>query len=282
MSIIGGKLIDTGTYSCIFEPKLYYNYTYKDHDRPEHIAQKYYGDEELHWLILITNNIFDPNFELPIPTSVFDEYINKKYQSYNGIRTLGIQNQGSGYTDGNFKNIFPTPIEGTYTSEGSGLCVNISAFQGSAIKVDVVSPGANYDANTIFEVSNNNLGGNGSGLLLNITSFATGYEYANLTPDPIYRYQKHIKITSNSGVQNEYYVVDEYEYANLYEQSNPSSTRTIQTEQGEFVSYKISRRYPQVTIYDREFQLNEEKRTIKILKKDYVQQAKQEILRLLK
>jgi len=38
---------------------LFDNYDVKDGERPEDIAFKYYDDPELHWVILMTNNITD-------------------------------------------------------------------------------------------------------------------------------------------------------------------------------------------------------------------------------
>jgi hypothetical protein len=180
------------------DPKIYYNYQYQEQDKPEHIALKYYGDEDLHWIILLTNNIFDAAFDFPMNSRIFGKYIESKYKS-------------------------------------DGVLVGKS-----------------------------------------------GYEYALSTPDPVYRYQEHIRIITPSGIQDNYNVVDEEYYYSLFEHSNPSSQRQILTTDNEYVIYQVSRRYPQVTIFERENDVNESKRLIKLLKKDYVQQAKTEILRLLK
>ena len=57
--------------SWLNDKTLYYNYIFKDSDKPEHIAKKYYNDETLHWVLLITNNIFDHQFDFPMKDSVF-------------------------------------------------------------------------------------------------------------------------------------------------------------------------------------------------------------------
>jgi len=38
----------------------YYEYTVRDDEKPEILADKFYNDPEGHWVILYANNIFDP------------------------------------------------------------------------------------------------------------------------------------------------------------------------------------------------------------------------------
>lgn len=54
-------------------------YDVKDGERPEHIAERIYGDPEYHWIILLTNNIINPYHDWYKPSSVMEEYITKKY-----------------------------------------------------------------------------------------------------------------------------------------------------------------------------------------------------------
>ena len=39
---------------------IFYEYYVKDSDRPDIIAQKFYGDGSLDWIIFLTNDIVDP------------------------------------------------------------------------------------------------------------------------------------------------------------------------------------------------------------------------------
>lgn len=59
----------------------YYNYTVKDGDTPEILAEKLYGDAEAHWLILLTNNMVDPQYDWPLNVRDFDNFIISKYGS---------------------------------------------------------------------------------------------------------------------------------------------------------------------------------------------------------
>ena len=43
-----------------------YDYQVKDGERAEHIAHKYYDDASLDWLIYMTNDVIDPQFDWPL------------------------------------------------------------------------------------------------------------------------------------------------------------------------------------------------------------------------
>ena len=58
---------------------LFDNYDVSDGERPEDIAYKYYGDPELHWVILMTNNITDRYYQWPLTQPQFQEYLKDKY-----------------------------------------------------------------------------------------------------------------------------------------------------------------------------------------------------------
>lgn len=56
-------------------------YQIKDGERPDQIAEKYYGDPELDWVILITNNILNFNNDWPLDNNSFYNYLIEKYGS---------------------------------------------------------------------------------------------------------------------------------------------------------------------------------------------------------
>lgn len=65
----------------------YYYYTIKDSDRPETLAERIYGDAEAHWIILYSNNIYDPYYDWPMDNRTFEKYIIKKYGSLEWAKT---------------------------------------------------------------------------------------------------------------------------------------------------------------------------------------------------
>ena len=62
---------------------LFDNYDVKDGERPEDIAFKLYGDPELHWVVLMTNNITDRYYQWPLSAPQFAEHLTDKYGAGN-------------------------------------------------------------------------------------------------------------------------------------------------------------------------------------------------------
>ena len=61
---------------------LYYKYSIKDGEKPEDIAYKFYKDPTKHWIILLANQVVDPQYDWLLSTKSLENYINKKYSSY--------------------------------------------------------------------------------------------------------------------------------------------------------------------------------------------------------
>jgi len=64
---------------------LYDTYDVKEGETPEMIAHKLYGDPELHWIILLVNDITDRYHQWPMSGMQFLGYINDKYSNVDGI-----------------------------------------------------------------------------------------------------------------------------------------------------------------------------------------------------
>ena len=60
---------------------IYYDYEVKDEERPDIIAEKYYNDSRLDWVLLFFNQIVDPYFEWPLSQRNFEKFIRQKYGS---------------------------------------------------------------------------------------------------------------------------------------------------------------------------------------------------------
>jgi len=62
---------------------LFDNYDVTDGERPEDIAFKLYGDAELHWVVLMVNNITDRYYQWPLSAVQFHEHLTDKYGAGN-------------------------------------------------------------------------------------------------------------------------------------------------------------------------------------------------------
>lgn len=66
-------------------PLLYMPYTVKEGQRPEDIANFYYGSTDYTWLVYISNNIIDPYHEWPMAERDFNNYLIEKYGEASGL-----------------------------------------------------------------------------------------------------------------------------------------------------------------------------------------------------
>lgn len=61
------------------DPYVFLPYTVTQDDRPENIAEYYYGSPNKVWLVYFANNIIDLYSQWPLTSSDFDKYLIKKY-----------------------------------------------------------------------------------------------------------------------------------------------------------------------------------------------------------
>ena len=109
----------------------FYPYQVQDSDTPEIIADKYYGNVEYHWVVLLFNSIIDPQFDWPLKNDTLIDYIDKKYTA-NGSANTPAQ---SGLTwalsesnvQGYFKVVTTTANDGTITQEKITIDANTYA-----------------------------------------------------------------------------------------------------------------------------------------------------------
>ena len=62
---------------------IFDKYDVKTGEKPEDVAYKWFGDAELHWVILMTNNITDRYYGWPLSSAQFAEYLTDKYGAGN-------------------------------------------------------------------------------------------------------------------------------------------------------------------------------------------------------
>ena len=76
---------------------LYDTYDVKEGESPEIIAHKLYADSELHWVVLLVNNITDRYHQWPMSNNQFLAYVNDKYSNVDATHHYEIS-QTSGDT----------------------------------------------------------------------------------------------------------------------------------------------------------------------------------------
>ena len=57
-------------------------------DRPDNVAYRFYGDSTLDWVVLMSNNIINIQEEWPMSQFDFDNYLLKKYGTYENLNSI--------------------------------------------------------------------------------------------------------------------------------------------------------------------------------------------------
>ena len=76
---------------------LYDTYDVKNGETPESLAFKLYGDAELHWVIMLLNDITDRYHDWPMTEAQFSQFVQDKYENVDGTHHYEIS-QSSGDT----------------------------------------------------------------------------------------------------------------------------------------------------------------------------------------
>jgi hypothetical protein len=179
---------------------VYYTYDIRDGDTPDNLAAKFYNSSERYWIILMMNNIVDPQYDWPLQYDQFNEYVDYKYSQ-------------SEYADTNEK--------------GEGI---------------------RWAKNTVANVDN----------------YHSFYKVITKTVEGVTTVTK-LPVDANTYYNNEEYMQN-------------GVNGEILLHSGSFLTYSYSKEIK--TYYDYEYELNESKREIKILKQDFVSVLENEIKEL--
>lgn len=145
---------------------FYDEYDVQDGETPEIVADKFYNNPQLHWIILQTNEILDPRFDWPLSSRNLYDYTLAKYGNVNAVHHYEDDN---GYTvngnvvinsAGEFTSLEVGNVVVNVTNTGTGFITNKS--NASSISITVTSGG--FQAGDTVALSTNSL------LTSNITS----------------------------------------------------------------------------------------------------------------
>ena len=83
---------------------LFDTYSVREGETPEIIAHKLYGDPELHWIVMLVNNVVDRYHDWPMSSNQFNSYLNQKYVDADGNpNTGGVHHYEINQTSGDTK-----------------------------------------------------------------------------------------------------------------------------------------------------------------------------------
>ena len=96
---------------------LFDTYDVKSGETPEIIADKFYDDPQLHWVIMLVNNVTDRYHDWPMNEQQFSTFVNEKYSNPDGIHHYEVTTS-SGKTTGDSPDDYSHKIE--VNSDASG------------------------------------------------------------------------------------------------------------------------------------------------------------------
>lgn len=97
-------------------PLFYYPYDIQQSERPDMIADRYYSDQYLAWMIYLANKVVDPYYDWYVDQATFEEFIVRKYGSLANAMTKVKYYRNNWYSDQN-----PTISSSTYEALDASL-----------------------------------------------------------------------------------------------------------------------------------------------------------------
>ena len=94
-----------------------------DGEKPEDIAYKWFGDAQLHWVILMTNNVTNRFYAWPMSSVQFQTFLEDKYDNPDGIHHYEIT-KSSGRTTGQGPNDYSHLVEVTSDTDNASSISN--------------------------------------------------------------------------------------------------------------------------------------------------------------
>ena len=264
----------------IFNDLIFFEkYSIIGDERPDNVAYKFYNDSTLDWIVLISNNILNIQSEWPMTQQMFDKVMLEKYGSYEnlyskphhyeteeiknslGITVLkgGLRISPSWKTNGNFLEIINSKIDNIYAGDGitasntvtlrmiNGILCLEERDQVTLDNISEIEYNGQFTVKEIIDVDENNI----------VYSFTFDLISIPNNPSPT---------LANPRKEEVHYTVPELSLnpgnSYYYEYWDPGLGYSTQIPSTSFVR--------EVTNYEYENQIEEDKRNIFLLKSDYL------------
>lgn len=244
-------------------------------ERPDQIANLFYGSSTYDWLVYLSNNILNPTHEWPMPQETFNDYLLNKYGSYEKIYDIrhyetkeiknslgvtllkgGLEMSPTWKTNGNFIEVINSKISSIFAGDGEITSTTVTVVtQNGIVGLEVGTP---IVINNVSEFEYN-----GTFIVSTIQSFDTfTYELSTAPPVPapiLSSEDVNERIEEvNFTLRNSIYGGNAY----YFEYYDPFKEQTVQISSGFFLT--------PVTNYDYEEKIQEERRNIYLLKPQYL------------
>jgi hypothetical protein len=124
---------------------IFYPYEIQDGDTPEIIASKYYGSPERHWIVLLYNDIIDPQYDWPLDQRTIIKYIDKKYSAPEYADTANTNVSGLSWSM-NVNNVYAytKTISRVGTTDASPVTITETIRVDASTYANVITSTNNY------------------------------------------------------------------------------------------------------------------------------------------
>ena len=243
-------------------------------ERPDNVAYKFYNDETLDWVVLLSNNILNIQSEWPLDKNTFDKVMLEKYGSYENLYNIhhyettevknslgitvikgGIQIPPTWKTNGNFIETINATILNISASKGAdGITPSktVTVFMRNGIPQ--ISRGTQVTIDGVSEIEYN-----GKHIVKEV--YGNGFTYELPSIPNIIK-----PVLSTSGKERVIYTVPENSLVsgntNYYEYWDSGLGYSVLVPSTSFVR--------EVTNYEYELSIEETKRNIYVLKPRYL------------
>jgi hypothetical protein len=80
------------------DPYIFLPYTVREGEKPETVAELYYGSVNDTWLVLFANNITDPYYQWPLDEGQFNAFFIEKYKDFSNRESYNVITWGQDQT----------------------------------------------------------------------------------------------------------------------------------------------------------------------------------------
>lgn len=249
---------------------VFYPYVITEGERPDNIAYNYYDDPRYSWVIYMCNNITDPYHEWPLSNGELNEHIKLKYGSLeNAQRTILF-----------WKNNWEDDDTVKDAANYNALAANIkpyfrpvAGYNNEIINYIRAEKEQFVETNRIIDV-----------VVGDTTKFAIGDLVTQTTSGTLSASGQVKGITDSSiAVCNIIgtFAVTALTVSNILTNRNTSSPATAITTISNPIPVSEIMYWESVDAYTYEFTLNESKRSIKLIDKDFIDQIEKELTSIL-
>jgi hypothetical protein len=178
---------------------LYDEYDIKDGETPEMVADKFYSNPLLHWLVLHTNDILDARFDWPLDTNSLVLFTQGKYNNINAPHhyedNTGVWTNANVYLNSSsqFTYFNNNDVIVNVTNTGTGVITKLQNYSNIIV---TVTEGGFLTGDVITLSSNTNVTANVSSTSLISGTPVTNLEYEDIVNES----KRRIKLLKNQFV----------------------------------------------------------------------------------